>query len=171
MRDSRRARHHTYSEILIVAKPRTAHPSAPNTPQDSAPAAVAAVTEGTAVGAPQATDEARPEQSQGQFDSAAPVASAADTAAADQGAGASEESQSPDADTPAEAAAVADSSVDSDFSNGAWLFARFRVLSPFKYKGNVVKPPEWIRMGWEEARPYQDAGVLGEEPAPQEEPE
>ncbi|MDN5925041.1 MAG: hypothetical protein L0H70_08590 [Xanthomonadales bacterium] len=37
----------------------------------------------------------------------------------------------------------------------------YPVLTPFKYGGFVVKPPSFIQMGEDEAREYQDAGVLG----------
>jgi hypothetical protein len=43
------------------------------------------------------------------------------------------------------------------------------VLSPFKHNGVVIKPPAWIEMTWDEAKDYQDAGVLGDEPAAPEE--
>lgn len=42
--------------------------------------------------------------------------------------------------------------------------ALYEVLSPFKLRGAVVKPPVWIELTAEEAAPYQAAGVLGSEP-------
>lgn len=42
--------------------------------------------------------------------------------------------------------------------------AIFEVLTPFKFRGVIVKPPEWIELGADEAKPYQAAGVLGTEP-------
>jgi hypothetical protein len=42
--------------------------------------------------------------------------------------------------------------------------AAWEVLSPFKFRGAVVKPPAWIELTAEEAAPYQAAGVLGTEP-------
>lgn len=39
----------------------------------------------------------------------------------------------------------------------------YPVLVPFKFRGFVAKPPAYIQMDAEEARPYQDAGVLGDE--------
>ncbi len=40
----------------------------------------------------------------------------------------------------------------------------FQVLEPFKFHGAAVKPGEWVEMSDDEAREYQDAGVLGTEP-------
>lgn len=37
----------------------------------------------------------------------------------------------------------------------------YPVLAPFKFAGVVVKPPEWIELNADEAREYQEAGVLG----------
>lgn len=42
--------------------------------------------------------------------------------------------------------------------------AIYEVLTPFKFRGLIVKPPEWIELGATEAKPYQAAGVLGTEP-------
>lgn len=42
--------------------------------------------------------------------------------------------------------------------------AIYEVLTPFKFRGLIVKPPEWIELGANEAKPYQAAGVLGTEP-------
>lgn len=42
--------------------------------------------------------------------------------------------------------------------------AIWEVLSPFKFRGSVVKPPAWIELSDEEAKLYQAAGVLGTEP-------
>lgn len=39
----------------------------------------------------------------------------------------------------------------------------YPVLTPLKFRGVVVKPPALIQMGADEARQYQDAGVLGGE--------
>lgn len=39
----------------------------------------------------------------------------------------------------------------------------YPVLTPFKLCGVIVKPPAFIQMDAEEAREYQDAGVLGGE--------
>ncbi|MGH8039906.1 MAG: hypothetical protein ACREPD_19425 [Stenotrophomonas sp.] len=48
----------------------------------------------------------------------------------------------------------------------SWLLptALFEVLTPFKFRGHVVKPPAWIELPIEEAPLYQAAGVLGDEP-------
>lgn len=43
--------------------------------------------------------------------------------------------------------------------------AMFAVLAPFKFRDAVVKPPAWIELTAAEAREYQDAEVLGTEPA------
>lgn len=37
----------------------------------------------------------------------------------------------------------------------------YPVLTPFKYREGVVKPPSFIQMSEDEARVYQAAGVLG----------
>lgn len=42
--------------------------------------------------------------------------------------------------------------------------AIYEVLTPFKFRSLIVKPPEWIELGANEAKPYQAAGVLGTEP-------
>lgn len=42
--------------------------------------------------------------------------------------------------------------------------AMYEVLTPFKFRGAVVKPPVWIELTAEEAAPYHAAGVLGIEP-------
>lgn len=44
----------------------------------------------------------------------------------------------------------------------SWMW---EVLTPFKYGRVIVKPPAWIEMTTAEARHYQEAGVLGTEPA------
>ena len=41
----------------------------------------------------------------------------------------------------------------------------YEVLQPFKFAGIVVKPPEWVEMSADDAREYQEAGVLGTEEA------
>jgi hypothetical protein len=41
----------------------------------------------------------------------------------------------------------------------------YAVLSPFKFRGAVVKPPTLVPMSVEEARPYQTARVLSEDAA------
>lgn len=42
--------------------------------------------------------------------------------------------------------------------------AMYAVLTPFKFRGFIVKPPEFIELTAEGAEPYQVAGVLGTEP-------
>lgn len=37
----------------------------------------------------------------------------------------------------------------------------YPVLTPFKFRGVVVKPPAFIQLGADEASEYQEAGVLG----------
>ena len=44
------------------------------------------------------------------------------------------------------------------------IYPIWEVLTPFKFRGLVVKPPQWLHLPVEEAQPYQDAGVLGTEP-------
>lgn len=39
----------------------------------------------------------------------------------------------------------------------------YPVLTPFKFRRVVVKPPAFVQMSAAEARPYQAAGVLGNE--------
>ncbi|HGM5881351.1 TPA: hypothetical protein ACKP5P_001440 [Stenotrophomonas maltophilia] len=162
-----------------MAKPRTAPPSAPQTVQDGKPADVPVVTEEKTADAPPAMDDLVPEQGQGEQESAASLISAADGAAVDQppgdqsvtdeDAGAEAGTPSGDASTSFDAVATGDHSTDPALSNGLWLSACFEVLSPFKHNGAVVKPPAWIEMTWDEAEDYQDAGVLGDEPATPEE--
>ncbi|MBH1447192.1 hypothetical protein I5U30_03745 [Stenotrophomonas maltophilia] len=161
-----------------MAKPRTAPPSASKTVQDDTPADAPVVTEEKTTDAPRAPDGSVPEQGRGELESTASVVSAADGAAvdqsqadrpaADQSADAEAGVSSPDAAS-LDAAATNDHSNESELSNGLWLSACFEVLSPFKHNGVVVKPPAWIQMTWEEAQDYQDAGVLGDEPATPEE--
>lgn len=159
-----------------MAKPRTAPPSAPKTVQDDKPADVPAVTEEKSADTPPATGGSAPEQSDGQLQSAEAVASAADGAAvgqlppaapeADQVARVATGTSSADAVSLDAVAAPATSTAgDQDVPN-TWCF---EVLSPFKHNGVVVKPPAWIEMTWEEAEDYQDAGLLGDEPATPEE--
>jgi len=158
-----------------VAKPRTAPPSAPKTVQDDQPAGVPVVTEDKTVDAPPAADDSVPEQGQSELQSAASIVSAADGAAgdplqadhptADQDAAIDAGAPSPEADTTIGVAAGGGDLPDALVSDGLWLSACFEVLSPFKHEGVVVKPPAWIEMTWEEAQAYQDAGVLGDEPA------
>lgn len=169
MRDSRRARHHTFSEILVVAKPRTAPPSAPNTVQDSKPAAAAAVTEekpadpataelnhsadvdnaaasGSADGQPLESTENDPVADAGSNAPASALAAISDAnGAADAGAGLDAGVHSHDDDAPARVC--------------------FEVLTPFKFRGSVLKPPAWLEISEDDAAIYQAAGVLGTEPA------
>ncbi len=159
-----------------MAKPRTVPPSAPKTIQDDTPADVPAVKEEKTTDAQPATDGSVPEQGRGELESAASVVPAADGAAvdqsqadrsaADQGADAEAGVSSPDAASLDAVTAPATSTVGGDDVPSAWFF---EVLSPFKHNGAVVKPPAWIEMTWEEAQAYQDAGVLGDEPATPEE--
>ena len=158
-----------------MAKPRTAPPSAPKPVQNGKPADVPDVTEENAADASLAQDGSIPEEGRGELQPAETVASEADGAAVDQppgdqsatdqDAGAEAGTPSGDASTSFDAVATGDHSTDAALSNGLWLSACFEVLSPFKYDGVVVKPPAWIEMSWEEAQDYQDAGVLGDEPA------
>ncbi|WP_414616699.1 hypothetical protein [Stenotrophomonas muris] len=159
-----------------MAKPRTAPPSAPKTVQDDTPADVPAVKEEKTTDAPPATDGSVPEQGRGELESTASVFSAADGAAvdqsqadrpaADQGADAEAVVSSTDAASLDAVTAPATSTAGGYDVPSAWLF---EVLSPFKHNGVVVKPPAWVPMTWDEAEDYQDAGVLGDEPATQEE--
>lgn len=41
--------------------------------------------------------------------------------------------------------------------------ALYQVLTPFKFRGHVVKPPTFLELTAEQAKPYQDAKVLGTE--------
>lgn len=162
-----------------MAKPRTAPPSAPKTVQNDKPADVPAVTEEKAADASPAKDGSVPEEDRGESESASSAVSAADGAALDQPQGdqsaadqdAVAEEGTPSGDAPASLDTVVTDEhlTDPALSNGLWLSACFEVLSPFKHNGEVVKPPAWIEMGWEEAQDYQDAGVLGDEPATPEE--
>lgn len=43
--------------------------------------------------------------------------------------------------------------------------ALYEVLTPFKFRGVILKPPTWIELTEREALPYQEDGVLGTEPA------
>lgn len=159
-----------------MAKPRTAPPSAPKTDQDGNPADVPAVTEKNPADAPPATHDSVPEQGRGESESAASVVSAADDAAVDQSqddhpaagqdVGTEADASPPDAASIETAAAAAASTAGNDDVPNTWCF---EVLSPFKHNGVVVKPPAWIEMTWDEAEDYQDAGVLGDEPATPEE--
>ncbi|HIE4342199.1 hypothetical protein I5U90_08045 [Stenotrophomonas maltophilia] len=162
-----------------MAKPRTAPPNAPKTVQDGTPDDVPAVTVEKTADAPPATGDSVPEQGRGELESAASAASAADGAAvdqlqadhpaSDQDAAIDAGAQSPEADSSAREAVVGGDSPNALVSDGLWLSACFEVLSPFKHNDVVVKPPAWIEMTWEEAQAYQDAGVLGDEPATPEE--
>ncbi|HGM5880638.1 hypothetical protein [Stenotrophomonas forensis] len=157
-----------------MAKPRTAPPSAPKTVQDGKPADVPVVTEEKTAEAPPAADGSVPEQGRTGLETAASPASAAegtavdplqaDHPAADQDAAIDAGAPTLEADTSTGVAAGGGDSPDALVSDGLWLSACFEVLSPFKHEGVVVKPPAWIEMGWEEAKAYQDAGVLGDEP-------
>lgn len=161
-----------------MAKPRTAPPSAPKTVQDDQPADVPVVTEDKTVDAPPAADDSVPEQGQSELQSAASIVSAADGAAVDQSQANHPAAHqdaidvgapSPEADTSIGVAAGGGDSPNALVSDGLWLPMCFEVLSPFKHNDVVVKPPAWIEMTWEEAQAYQDAGVLGDEPAAPEE--
>lgn len=44
------------------------------------------------------------------------------------------------------------------------ITAMYEVLTPFKFRGARVIPPTWLELTDDEAKPYQDAGVLGTEP-------
>ncbi len=158
-----------------MAKPRTAPPSAPKTAQDDKPADAPAVTEEKAADASPAKDGSVPEEGRGEPESASSAVSAAngaavdqpqgDQAAADQDVGNGAEASAPDAAS-LDAAAPATATAGDDDAPSTWCF---EVLSPFKYDGVVVKPPAWIEMTWDEAEDYQEAGVLGDEPATPEE--
>jgi hypothetical protein len=41
----------------------------------------------------------------------------------------------------------------------------YPVLTPFKFKGNIVKPPALVQMSADEAAPYLAAQVIGEDAA------
>jgi len=89
-----------------------------------------------------------------------------DQSAADQDAGIEAGASSPDAASLDVVTAPATSTSSGDDTPSIWWF---EVLSPFKHADVVVKPPAWIPMTWDEAEDYQDAGVLGDEPATPEE--
>ncbi|HGM6612477.1 hypothetical protein D7Y32_01880 [Stenotrophomonas maltophilia] len=158
-----------------MAKPRTAPPSAPKTAQDDKPAEAPAVTEEKAADASPAKDGSVPEEGSGEPESASSAVSAAngaavdqpqgDQVAADQDVGNGAEASAPDAAS-LDAAAPATATAGDDNAPSTWCF---EVLSPFKHNGVVIKPPAWIEMTWDEAEDYQDAGVLGDEPAAPEE--
>lgn len=46
----------------------------------------------------------------------------------------------------------------------------YQTLTPFKFRGCVIKPPAFVQMSAEEARPYQAAGVVSDEGAEYELP-
>jgi len=154
-----------------VAKPRTAPPSAPKTVQDDKPADAPAVTEEKAADASPAKDGSVPVEGGGEPESASSAVSAAngaavdqpqdDQAVADQDVGNGAEASAPDAAS-LDAAAPATATAGDDDAPSTWCF---EVLSPFKHNGVVIKPPAWIEMTWDEAEDYQEAGVLGDEPA------
>lgn len=158
-----------------MAKPRTAPPSAPKTVQDDKPADALEVTEEKAADASPAKDGSVPEEGRGEPESASSAVSAAngaavdqpqgDQAAADQDVGNGAEASAPDAAS-LDAAAPATATAGDDEAPSTWCF---EVLSPFKHNDVVIKPPAWIEMTWDEAEDYQDAGVLGDEPATPEE--
>ena len=158
-----------------MAKPRTAPPSAPKTVQDDKPADAPEVAEEKAADASPAKDGSVPEEGRGEPESASSAVSAAngaavdqpqgDQAAADQDDGNGAEASAPDAAS-LDAAAPATATAGDDDAPSTWCF---EVLSPFKHNGVVIKPPAWIEMTWDEAEDYQDAGVLGDEPATPEE--
>lgn len=158
-----------------MAKPRTALPSAPKTVQDDKPADAPEVAEEKAADALPAKDGSVPEEGRGEPESASSAVSAAngaavdqpqgDQAAADQDDGNGAEASAPDAAS-LDAAAPATATAGDDDAPSTWCF---EVLSPFKHNGVVIKPPAWIEMTWDEAEDYQDAGVLGDEPATPEE--
>ncbi len=148
-----------------MAKPRTAPPSAPKTVQDGKPADTLAVTEEKASSTPSVTGGTELEQGHGELAAAASGASAADGASVGQ-LQADHPAAVQDIGTAAAAAAAATSNSSDGEAPNTWCF---EVLSPFKHNGVVVKPPAWIEMTWEEAEDYQDAGLLGDEPATPEE--
>lgn len=152
-----------------MAKPRTAPSSAPKTVQDSKPAA-----------APPVTEEKPAETASTQLD---PPADADAAASSGSGAGPALEpaanDQAPDAGGGASASAPPTTSEASGTANAAAgrdadvnahdddAPARvcFEVLTPFKFRGSVLKPPAWIEMSEDDAAMCQAAGVLGTEPA------
>ncbi|HIE5971646.1 TPA: hypothetical protein ACXN3R_003651 [Stenotrophomonas maltophilia] len=159
-----------------MAKPRTAPPSAPKPAQDGKPADVPDVTEENAADASPTKDGSVPEEGRGEPEFASSAVSAADGAAldqpqgdqtaADEDVGTGAEASSPGAASIDTAAASTASTAGEDGAPSTWCF---EVLSPFKYDGVIIKPPAWIEMTWDEAEDYQEAGVLGDEPATPEE--
>ncbi|HHA2863256.1 TPA: hypothetical protein ACOFC9_001014 [Stenotrophomonas maltophilia] len=154
-----------------MAKPRTAPPSALKTAQDSKPAAAPAVTEEKPA-EPTKTPLDRP--ADGDVDATASsglgTGPALEPTANDQasGAGGDVTPSAPPATADANGAAgAADDPATGVNSHDDDAPARvcFEVLTPFKFKGNPVKPPAWIEISEADAAIYQDAGVLGREPA------
>lgn len=154
-----------------MAKPRTAPSSAPKTVQDSKPAATPAVTEEKP--AQTATVQLDP-PADADVDAAASSGLGTDPAleptANDQasGAGGDVTPSAPPATADANGAAgAADDPATGMNSHDDDAPARvcFEVLTPFKFKGHPVKPPAWIEISEDDAAIYQDAGVLGSEPA------
>ncbi|RRU89620.1 hypothetical protein EGJ24_02775 [Stenotrophomonas maltophilia] len=154
-----------------MAKPRTAPSSAPKTVQDSKPAATPAVTEekpaetATAQLDPPADADVDAAASSGLGTDPALEPTANDQAS---GAGGDVTPSAPPATADANGAAgAADDPATGVNSHDDDAPARvcFEVLTPFKFKGHPVKPPAWIEISEDDAANYQDAGVLGSEPA------
>ncbi len=158
-----------------MAKPRTAPSSAPKTVQDSKPAAAPAVTEEKpAEIATTQLDPPADADAEIDVDAAASPDLAADLALAP-----AENNQVPGAGGEAFASAppaTADAGGADDAAAGPGADANshdddaparvcFEVLTPFKFRGSVLKPPAWIEMSEDDAAIYQAAGVLGTEPA------
>ncbi|MBH1720942.1 hypothetical protein I5V24_10695 [Stenotrophomonas maltophilia] len=154
-----------------MAKPRTAPSSAPKTVQDSKPAAAPAGTEekpaetATAQLDPPADADVDAAASSGLGTDPALEPTANDQAS---GAGGDVTPSAPPATADANGAAgAADDPATGVNSHDDDTPARvcFEVLTPFKFKGHPVKPPAWIEISEDDAAIYQDAGVLGSEPA------
>ncbi|ASK91055.1 hypothetical protein Xtri_02810 [Xanthomonas campestris pv. trichodesmae] len=63
-------------------------------------------------------------------------------------------------------ASAAGASITADITEqtpeARWFY---EVLTPFKFRGVIAKPPAWIELSDDEAEPYQLADVLGTEPS------
>lgn len=154
-----------------MAKPRTAPSSALKTVQDSKPAAAPAVTEEKPA---ETTTTPLDTPADADVDAAASSGLGTDPALepavndqvpdADGGASASAPLATNEGSGATNAAAGRDADVNSH-DDDAPARVCFEVLTPFKFRGSVLKPPAWIEMSEDDAAIYQAAGVLGTEPA------
>ncbi len=158
-----------------MAKPRTAPSSAPKTVQDSKPAAAPAVTEEKpAQTATVQLDPPADADAKIDVDTAASSNLAADPPLTQAG---NDQAPGPGGDVSASASPATAEAIGADnaaaglgadansHDDDAPARVCFEVLTPFKFKGNPVKPPAWIEISEDDAAIYQAAGVLGTEPA------